>query len=81
MKPPHTWRTRKDPLEGVCCKVLGWLEEDPDATAVVLLERLQKLIRTVFNRAHLRTLEIDHIDRLVVRLTILDRIRGIPLWP
>ena len=38
-RAPHTWRTRKDPFEGVWCDVLGWLQEDPDASAVALLGR------------------------------------------
>ena len=57
VRAPRTWRTRKDPFEGVWCKVLGWLEEDPDASAVVLLERLQEAEPERFSRAHLRTLQ------------------------
>ena len=57
VRSPRTWRTRKDPFEGVWCKVLGWLEEDPDATAVALLERLQGAEPECFSRAHLRTLQ------------------------
>ena len=37
--------------------MLGWLEEDPDASAVVLLERLQEGEPERFSRAHLRTLQ------------------------
>ena len=57
VRPPRTWRTRKDPFEGVWCKVLGWLEEDPDASAVALLERLQEAEPERFSRVHLRTLQ------------------------
>ena len=57
VRPPGTWRTRKDPFEGVWCKVLGWLEEDPDASAVALLERLQEAEPERFSRVHLRTLQ------------------------
>ena len=57
VRSPRTWRTRKDPFEGVWCRVLSWLEEDPDASAVVLLERLQGTDPEHFNRAHLRTLQ------------------------
>ena len=35
----------------------GWLEEDPDAGAVLLLERLQQADLERFSRAHLRTLQ------------------------
>ena len=39
VKPPSTWRTRKDPFEGVWCNVLDWSQKDPDASAVALLCR------------------------------------------
>ena len=56
-RAPHTWRTRPDPFEGVWCDVLGWLQGDPDASAVALLVRLQEAERDRFSRAHLRTLQ------------------------
>ena len=37
--------------------MLGWLEEDPDASAVTLLCRLQSAHPGRFSRAHLRTLQ------------------------
>ena len=37
--------------------MLGWLQEDPDASAVALLERLQAAEPDRFSRAHLRTLQ------------------------
>ena len=37
--------------------MLGWLQEDPDASAVVLLGRLQEAEPERFSRAHLRTLQ------------------------
>ena len=46
-QPPRTWRTRPDPFEGVRRDVLSWLQEDPDASAVVLLGRLQEAERIV----------------------------------
>ena len=57
VQPPRTWRTRPDPFEGVWCDVLGWLQEDPDASAVVLLGRLQETEPDRFSRAHPRTLQ------------------------
>ena len=57
MQPPRTWRTRPDPFEGVWCDVLSWLQEDPDASAVALLGRLQEAEPDRFSRAHLRTLQ------------------------
>ena len=57
VQPPRTWRTRPDPFEGVWCDVLGWLQEDPDASAVALLGRLQEAEPDRFSRAHLRTLQ------------------------
>jgi hypothetical protein len=38
-KPRH-WRTRKDPFEGVWPEILLWLQEQPEATAKSLFERL-----------------------------------------
>ena len=37
--------------------MLSWLQEDPDASAVVLLGRLQEAEPDRFSRAHLRTLQ------------------------
>ena len=37
--------------------MLGWLQEDPDASPVVLLGRLQGAEPDRFSRAHLRTLQ------------------------
>ena len=57
MKPPRHWRTRKDPFEGVWCDVLEWLQEDPDASAMALLGRLQADHPDRFSRANLHTLQ------------------------
>ena len=57
VKPARTWRTQKDPFEGVWCKVLDWLQEDPDASTVSLLGRFQEAKPDRFSRAHLRTLQ------------------------
>ena len=57
MKPPRHWRTRKDPFEGVWFDVLEWLQEDPDASAMVLIGRLQADHPDRFSRANLRTLQ------------------------
>ena len=43
--------------KGVWCDVLSWLQEDPDASAVVLRGRLQEAEPDRFSRAHLRTLQ------------------------
>ena len=56
-KAPRTWRTRKDPFEGVWCDVLNWLQDDPDASAVALLNRLRVADPDRFSRAPLRTLQ------------------------
>ena len=56
-RAPQSLRTRKDPCEGVWCHVLGWLQEDPDASAVAFLGRLQETEPNRFSRAHLRTLQ------------------------
>ena len=57
VRAPRTWRTGKDPFEGVWCDVLGWLQEDPDASAVALLDRLRSTYPNRFDRAHRRTLQ------------------------
>ena len=56
-KVPRTWRTRKDPFEGVWCGVLSWLRDAPDSSAVTLLERLREADPDRFRRARLRTLQ------------------------
>jgi hypothetical protein len=40
--PPRSWRTRKDPFEGVWPEILLWLQDEPDATAKSLLARLHR---------------------------------------
>ena len=57
VRAPRYWRTREDPFEGVWCGVLPWLQEDPDATAKALLERLQSNHPDRFTDAQLRTLQ------------------------
>ena len=57
VKPPRHWRTWKDPFEGVWCDVFEWLQEDPDASAMALLGRLQAEHPGRFGRANLRTLQ------------------------
>ena len=57
VRAPRTWRTRRDPFEGVWCDVRVFLQKDPDAIAVALLERLQSTYPDRFRRAHLRTLQ------------------------
>ena len=41
----------------VWCNVLDWLQQDPDASAVTLLGRLEEAEPDRFSRAHLRTLQ------------------------
>jgi hypothetical protein len=54
---PHSWRTRKDPFEGVWPEILQWLQADPDATAKSLMERLQKAYPGRYPEGQLRTLQ------------------------
>lgn len=54
---PRTWRTRKDPFEGVWTDVLLWLREQLDATAKTLFERLQSECPRRFRNGQLRTLQ------------------------
>jgi hypothetical protein len=53
----RTWRTRKDPFEGVWSEVLLWLQEDPEATAKFLFERLERAYPGRFPEGQLRTLQ------------------------
>jgi hypothetical protein len=54
---PRAWRTRKDPFEKVWPEILLWLQEDPDATAKSLLQRLDKKYPGQFPKGQLRTLQ------------------------
>ena len=54
---PRTWRTRPDPFEGVWCEVLGWLQQQPDATAAELMDRLMLRYPERYSRRRLRTLQ------------------------
>ncbi len=54
---PRDWRTRKDPFEKVWPEILLWLQEEPDATARSLLERLDKKYPGQFPEGQLRTLQ------------------------
>jgi hypothetical protein len=54
---PRYWRTRKDPFEGVWAEILLWLQEDPEATAKSLFERLQREYPGRFPEGQLRTLQ------------------------
>ena len=54
---PWSWRTRKDPFEGVWSDILLWLQQEPDATAKALLERLRPFYPGRFTDGQLRTLQ------------------------
>jgi hypothetical protein len=54
---PRAWRTRQDPFEKVWPEILLWLQEDSDATAKSLLERLDKQYPGQFPEGQLRTLQ------------------------
>jgi hypothetical protein len=54
---PRAWRTRKDPFEGVWAELLLWLQQDPEATAKALLERLDREHPGRFPEGQLRTLQ------------------------
>jgi hypothetical protein len=40
LRQPHTWRTRKDPLEAIWPETERWLEESPEVEAKALFEHL-----------------------------------------
>jgi len=54
---PRSWRTRVDPFEEVWPFVEQWLNEQPDATAKTLFQRLQLHAPTPFAPGQLRTLQ------------------------
>ena len=54
---PRHWRTRKDPFEGALTEILLWLQQDPDATATVLFQRLQSNHPGRFSDGQVRTLQ------------------------
>ena len=57
VQPPRTWRTRPDPFKGVWCDVLSWFQEDPDAKAIALLNRLKSAHPDRSSDTHFRTLQ------------------------
>jgi hypothetical protein len=54
---PRTWRTRADPFQIVWHEVEQWLNEQPDATAKELFQRLQTQVPPPFEPGQLRTLQ------------------------
>ena len=50
-------RTRPDPFEGVWCEILDWLQQQPDAKAAELLDRLMARYPGRYSRRQLRTLQ------------------------
>lgn len=54
---PRTYRTRKDPFEGVWEEVRGWLESAPESTAKALFEELQRKYPGQFRDGQLRTFQ------------------------
>jgi hypothetical protein len=54
---PRAWRTRVDPFQDVWPLVEEWLNEQPDATAKALFQRLQTQTPTPFAPGQLRTLQ------------------------
>jgi hypothetical protein len=66
---PRHWRTRKDPFEKVWPEILLWLQEEPDATAKSLFERLDEKYPGQFPQGQLRTLQrrVQDWRRVVAR--------------
>ncbi len=53
VESPRSWRTRKDPFQGVWHRVETWLQESPGATAKALLDRLESEQPGHFTPGHL----------------------------
>jgi hypothetical protein len=75
---PRTWRTRKDPFEAVWPEILLWLQQDPDATAKSLMERLQRAYPGRFAEGQLRTLQrrIREWRRVMARTLVQACLNG-----
>jgi len=56
-RPPHHWRTRKDPFENTWPTFMAWFEESPEETALALFRRLQIKHPDAFPDNQLRTLQ------------------------
>ena len=59
-RSPRSYRTRKHPFAGVWADILRWLQEDPEATAKSLLERLHGEHPGRFPDGQLRHLAAPH---------------------
>ena len=57
VRKPRHWRTRKDRFGGAWPDAPGWLEDGPDTTANVLLDRLSSLLPRRFGVVNRRTLQ------------------------
>ena len=75
---PRVWRTRQDPFAGVWPEILLWLQEDPDATAKSLLERLHKEYPGRFPEGQLRTLQrrVREWRRMMARELVCGCVEG-----
>jgi hypothetical protein len=74
---PRTWRTRKDPFEKVWPEILLWLQEEPDASAKSLFERLAQKYPGRYPQGQLRTLQRRIQDwRRVVARTLVHGCQG-----
>lgn len=56
-RKPHTWRTRKDPLEGAHEAARRLFDKDPDITGAELLKRLQEAFPDQVTGAQLKTVQ------------------------
>ncbi|HEX2523397.1 MAG TPA: hypothetical protein VHP35_14845, partial [Terriglobia bacterium] len=54
---PRPWRTRVDPFENVWPLVEQWLNNQPDANAKSIFQRLQETMPELFQPGQLRTLQ------------------------
>ena len=75
---PRAWRTRKDPFEGVWPEILLWLQEEPEAPAKSLLERLHREYPGRFPKGQLRTLQrrIREWRRVLARQLVYACLEG-----
>lgn len=76
---PRYWRTRKDPFEGDWPMILEWLQNEPDATAKSLFERLMTAEPERYSSGQLRTLQrrVREWRNIMARRLVLGSVKGV----
>jgi hypothetical protein len=80
---PRPWRTRVDPFEHVWPLVEQWLNQQPDANAKSILQRLQATMPRPFKPGQLRTMQrrVKEWRTAIARRLVLDCEEAAPEAP